>query len=546
MKTKNFLLCAAALLAASCAVTACDERLEVDDAPQNVYDFSIAVGEAVEGSDIVLALDFRDAGLRVDNVAWGDPWKKATFNASVYDVYGRKIENAIFAGPDGSILRDGTRFDIGGEGKTNILLSSLRKGQYTLVMNIITRYDVDTWASATINVKDGNGNAGNDGNPVLVEDFTVPGGDNGMEIDGLGNVILDLRFYNAANPFRFPSTIIPANATNKNLLAESDDASVCAAATTGEPASTLVLTPATVGTCHVTVRSADGNARKTIGVKVIETLPDAEGFTLPGDDGETDGYDFDLANRLALDINVWNDGHPFTYICKPIPSNAADPSLVASSSDPAVVEAAIQNGNRLILTPKKPGYATVTVKTTDGAVVRTLRVAVQSRFNITLGVVEEAQSESDKVSGIFPCKITVKSSTTWMPPGVFHVKFYAKIVGRIDLDNPADWFKVEELKNSRTALCSFEDDATILYLPNGNSNYDLYLHLFSRLNGYGLPVHHSADAWSGAGDYTAYFKLHTLTLIPSVQENYDTNLYQATLIKAYDDNKNKIYSYLTR
>lgn len=545
MKTRIHLLFTAAMATLIAAATSCNERIEIDDAPQNVHGFAISVGEAVEGSDIVLSLDFNDAGLRVDNKAWGDPWKKATFHATVTDSYGRKIENAIFVGPDGTVLRDGTRFDIGGEGRMNILLSSLRKGQYTIVMNIRTRYDVDTWATATVSVKGGGTNGGGN-ETVLVEDFTVPGSGNGMEVDNLGNIVLDLRFFNTTSPFRFPSTIIPANASDKNLNATSDNPSVCGATTTGTPASTLILTPVSVGTCRVSVNSADGNARKSIGVKVIETYPDADGFTLPGDEGETDGYDFDLASRLALDVNIWNDGHPFTYICKPIPANAADPDLMATSSDTGVLDAEIRNGNRLVLTPHKPGYATVTVSTTDGDVVRQLRVAVQSRFNITLDVVEGEQSESDKVSGIFPCKITIKSSTTWMPPGVFHVKFFARVVGRIDLDNPADWFKVEELKNSRTAFCSFEDDATVLYLANGNSAYDIYLHLMSRLDGYGLPVHHSADAWSGAGDYTAYFKLKSISLVPSIEEKYDTNLYKATLVPAYDNPKNKIYSYLTQ
>lgn len=543
MRTKGILAYAAALLLSVCSVASCDERIEVEDAPQNVYDFSVSVGHAVEGSDIVLSLDFRDAGLRVDNAAWGDPWKKARFFAVVKDAFGRKIENALFAAPDGTILRDGSRLDIGDEGVMTILLSSLRKGSYTLLMNIRTRYDVDTWGAAAFTVGDGTGTGGGDGD-VLVEDFTVPGADNGIEVDAAGNIILDLRYFNADNPFRFPSTVLPANATNKNLLATSSDEAVCGAATDGTPATVLVLTPVAVGTCSVEVRSADGGARKTIRVKVIRTQPDAEGFTLPGDEGEKDGYDFDLASRLALDINVWNSGNPFTYLCKPLPADAADPTLTASSSDETVCGATISGGNRLVLTPRKPGYATITVSKTDGTVTRTLRVAVQSRFSIILDAVEEEPSDEDRKSGIFPCRITVKSTTTWMPPGLFRVRFYGRITGRIDLTDPADFFLVEELKNSRTALCSFEDDAKVVYLSSGNSAYDVYLHLFSLMSGYGMPVHHSADSWNGAGDYTEYFKLQSVTLVPSVEENFDTNIYVVTVRKDYDNQKYRLYQYL--
>ena len=524
------------LLAAACTSEIKDENI-------NAYSFK-AVAETVrEGEDIPVHLTFTDAGLRGDNVSWGDEWKKAVFHAILEDSYGHEVTNAVYTGP-GGVLTDGTRVDISRSGRMDIVIGSLRKGRYTLQVNFETRYTVDTWASVTFSVEEGQG-VKPPTETVLVEDFTVPGSNNGLDVEKEGDmeyIILDLRYFNDSNPFLFQSTVLPENATDRSLNASSGNTSTVTAAIRKGTDALLVLTPKAVGKAVVTMRSNDGAVTKRFGVKVIRTAADPDGFTLPTDQGERDKYDLDVAGRLALDINVWNSGHPFEYTCRPIPSNAKKPELRASSGDEAVVKAAIRDGNVLVLTPGKVGYATVTVSTTDGKIVRTLRVAVISVFTITAAAVEDSPSETDKLAGVFPCMITFKSDSRWMPTTLF-IDVYGRATGRIDLTDPADYFKSEELKNARTAFCSFEDSRPVVYLSNGNSAYDVYVNLEKKIAANGEIVHHSDD-WPNYYDYPVYYRLQTISLQLTVRESFDTNLYRCTLSRTYDSPENRIYQFL--
>ena len=198
----------------------CQER-EVADENIAAYSFTATVETVSEGNDIPVHLAFSDGGLVVDNESWGDKWKSAEFYGKLFDARGREVENAVFSGP-GGMITNGSTLDLSKNGRTDIVIGALREGEYTLSVNLRTRYTVDTWATAAFSVlKKSQGGAPAEDETVLVDDITVPGADNGLEIDDIGNIVLDLKYYNASNPFRFRCTVRPANATNKQLRASS-------------------------------------------------------------------------------------------------------------------------------------------------------------------------------------------------------------------------------------------------------------------------------------------------------------------------------------
>lgn len=522
---------------------------EVPDANENVYAFRLNVDSVEEGTDIPVHMLFNDAGLAVDNASWGNPWNKATFYGKVLDATGREIDNVLFSGPEG-VIGDGSRLDIGRSRRLDIVLSHLRAGNYTLTVNMETRYTVPVWATASFTVKEKTVDPGDHGNEdVLIDDFTVPDENSGLEIDPIGNIILDLRVFNASNPFRFVSVVRPANATDKQLIAEALTPGVLSASIEGE--TTIVLIPLQVGQSNVKVRARKGNAERTFGVTVIETPPPTDGFTLPTDsEGGDPDADFDLGGRLMLDINDYADAsgnlpgnNPYEFICRPIPSTAPDPELVASSDNEAVVKADIVNKNKLCIFPQGVGYATVTVSTTNGNIVRTLRVAVVSNVTVVMTAEEGTPSTTDEQSKIFPCTLRITSSSKYLPDRLkMHV--YGKVVGRIDLTDPADYFTVESLKNSRTAIYEYERETEVLVFgPSTPSGYNVYNNLMLKMAAQYVPFHHSDD-YPYYYDGVKYYRLYSLTISPSFPDTYDTNLYRITIRKDYDNQNTRIYQYL--
>ena len=525
---------------AGISVGACT-GIEVPDENVGAWSFTLVVEQAVEGEDIPMTISFKDAGLRVDNSSWGDKWRGATFHGEVFDVEGLKVENIVFSGPDG-ILGDGSVLNLSENGSLGIVIGALRKGNYILKVRLRSRYAVDSWATTGFSVRENEQPVPQPGGgeDVLVDDFTVPDENCGLEIDPIGNIILDLRYYNASNPFKYLSTVTPSNATNKRLVASGSDVNIAAARIDDERM--IVVTPFTVGTMTVTVRSEDGNAQRTFGVLVIESAPDAEGFTLPTDDSEKESYELDVAGRLALDINEYHQENPFIYACRSIPVGAPDLLLKAVSDNEEILVAAIQDGNKLYLTPRSPGYVTVTVSTTDDRIIRTMKVAVYSKITITLDALENKASEEDTKKGIFPCKITIKGDSKWVPNRMrFNV--YTKATGRIDLTDPVDYFKVDSLKNARTAYYYVEDKTYVAYLSSGNSAYDIYSRVMTKVAEMGAVVHHDAD-WPDYYDYVLYYRLFRITLDLTLVEDFDTNLYRVTVVKEYDSPKYRIYGYL--
>ena len=530
------------ILAAGAVLAAC--TTEIEDEAVNAYAFTASAETVREGEDISVHLAFTDAGFRGDNASWGDEWSKAEFHPVLKDSYGREVMNAVYSGP-GGVLADGSVIDISRSGKIDIVIGSLREGSYTLSVNMRTRYTVDTWASVSFHVRERAADSPDPGHKVLVEDFTVPGSGNGLETETVGGkeyIILDLRFFNDSTPFVFTSRVLPENATDRSLKAMSDDPATVSASIRQGTLSTLVLVPHRTGRTDVTMASTDGAVTKSFGVMVIETAPDPDGFTLPTDDGERDAFDFDVAGRLALDINEYNAGNPFMYTCRPVPSNAAAPVLEALSDTPEVVAASVTGGNRLRLVPGRPGYATVTVCTSDGSLVRTMRVAVYSAFTVTAAAKEDEPSDDEKAAGVFPCWITFTSDSEWMPSTLF-IDVYGTATGRIDLTDPADYFKDAELKNARSAFTTYEDRRAVVYLSNGNSAYDVCTNLQKKVTLKGTAVHHSDD-WPKYYDYTAYYRLQSISLQLTVRESFDTNLYRYTLRRTYDSPANRIYQYL--
>ena len=536
---KYFIMLVAVLASVSCST-------EIKDENENVYSFRMTAGTVSEGEDIPVSLLFSDAGLSVDNKSWGDPWKKAVFHGYVTDASGRKIDNVLFSGPDG-VLTDGTRVDIGKSRRLDLVISHLRRGDYVLTVNMETRYTVDSWASTSFSVLEGK-SQGHGGEKVFVESFTVPDGNSGFDIDPIGNVILDLRVFNASNPFRFVSTVSPANATDKRLAATPVTPSVLDASVEGE--NMIVIVPKIVGQSQINVRSLDGHATRSFGVKVIESPAPTTGFTLPTDpDGGDPDADFDMAGRLALEINDYagSDGNVdplkyYEYTCRPIPSTASKPSLMAESSDEKVVKAAIVDGNVLRLYPQGVGYANVTVSTTDGAIVRVLRVAVVSTVSISLTAKEGQPSAEDDLTGVFPCKIEIKSPSKFIPKAL-HLDVFGRATGRVDLTDKADYFLVDSLKNSRTAIYSFEEKVLVMCVPGMTSGYDVYSRLMSKISKRYVAYHHSDD-YPRYYDDIKYFRLYSVGLQFGFVADYDTNLYRLSMKKEYDSPSTRIYQYL--
>lgn len=545
MKRLNLIFAALGAAVLLGMLPACTE--EIQDKDQNVYSFRITAGTVGEGEDIPVSMLFADAGLTVDNKAWGNPWKKAVFHGYVTDAAGRRVDNVVFSGPDG-VLTDGTRVDIGSSKRLDIVISHLRQGDYTLTVNMETRYTVDTWASTAFSVTEGKASKPDTGKTIWVDSFTVPDGNTGLDIDPIGNIILDLRIFNTQNPFRFVSTVTPANATDKRLAASPADAAVLGATVEGE--NMIVLSPKVVGESLVTVRSLDGKAERSFGVKVIQSSVPSTGFTIPTDpDGGDPAAAFDLAGRLAMEINDYTGdsgdlvpGKCYEYTCQPIPAGATRPTLVAESDNEGVVKAAIADGNRLLLYPQGVGYANVTVSKTDNTVVRVLRVAVVSTVEVVLSAEESNPSDEDSQSGIFPCKIAGSPDSKYIPRPL-HIEVFGRATGRVDLTDKADYFLVDSLKNSRTAIYSFEEKVLMMSVPGMTSRYDVYSRLMTKIAKRYVPYHHSDD-YPKYYDDVKYFRLYSVGLDFGFVIDYDTNLYRLSIRKDYDSPQTRIYQYL--
>ena len=513
------------------SVLACSK--EVKQTFRNVYNIKSSVtSNAEEDSPVILTLDLEDAGLTPDNASWGDPWAWCQFYSSVTNE-GKQNEDVMFI-YEGKALRDGDRIELGNKRKLMMTLTGLRKGDYVIMVNLRTRYGVDTWTSVRASV--------GDGSPavvppvhVKVTDIVTPAEDASVTKDVSGRVKL---VTGAAEPFRYTCRILPDDATDRVLTATSDKPAVVEAAIVQD--SVLVLSPKSPGVAKITVASSQGEYSESFYVTVEDSVPDPDGFTLPIDEP---AYEKDPSGRLVLDINTYNGGNPFRYHVTMRPYGAKKKELIASSNNPPVLKAAIEGDNDLVLTPVSVGYATVTVKTTDGELVRTMDVAVVSNVVVVLSYSESTPTSDDLDKGIWPCKVSFKANSTYTPAGLmFDVK--ASIKGGIELTDGADIFLREELKYQRNIYKTLEDDTTILYLSSGNAAYNIKTRLMDKIVQYREEVHHTAD-WPNYYDWTAYYRMMNIRLNFTVKTSeFDANLYRITFRSDYDDPQYKIYPYL--
>ena len=183
--------------------------------------------------------------------------------------------------------------------------------------------------------------------PVLVEWFSVPDKNAGLEVDVQGNIILDLVRYNLETPFRFTSVVTPPDATDRRIGVTSKDGSVLFAGMDGDL--TMVLSPLKEGVTSVEAVSGDRGVRRTFGVKVVNSQPGPEppapavtDFTLPDVDAQY--------GRVVVPYGDWQT---FTPVVTP---DGAEAEFSVSSSDPSVLSVEA-DGAAIRYKGVAPGYA---------------------------------------------------------------------------------------------------------------------------------------------------------------------------------------------
>ena len=142
------------------------------------------------------------------------------------------------------------------------------------------------------------------------------------------------------------------------------------------------------------------------------------------------------------------------------------------------------------------------------AIVRVLRVAVVSTVSISLTAKEGQPSAEDDLTGVFPCKIEIKSPSKYIPKAL-HLDVFGRATGRVDLTDKADYFLVDSLKNSRTAIYSFEEKVLVMCVPGMTSGYDVYNRLMSKISKRYVAYHHSDD-YPRYYDDIKYFRLYSV------------------------------------
>ena len=145
------------------------------------------------------------------------------------------------------------------------------------------------------------------------------------------------------------ATVAPDNATNKSVSWKTSDAGV---ATVDNNGTVAAVKP---GTATITVTTADGGKTATCAVTVTAKKVDVTGVTLD-------------KTTLSLDV-----GGTEVLTATVAPDNATDKSVSWKSSDAAV--ASVDGAGKV--TAVKPGTATITVTTTDGAKTATCEVTVK-------------------------------------------------------------------------------------------------------------------------------------------------------------------------
>ena len=151
------------------------------------------------------------------------------------------------------------------------------------------------------------------------------------------------------------ATVLPANASNKQISWKSNDETVA----TVSDGKVKAIKP---GSTTITVTTSDGNKTASCSIIVNEKIYHVESISL---------------NRTSLELM---EGDEFTLVATIAPSNADNQKVIWTSSDNAV--ASVDGGKVKAL---KQGSTTITAKTDDGGKTATCELTVLGRY-VDLGL----------------------------------------------------------------------------------------------------------------------------------------------------------------
>ena len=228
----------------------------------------------------------------------------------------------------------------------NVTWSSSNENVASVANGVVTALSAGE-ASITVTTEDGNKTATA---IVTVKDDTAPVDDPvAVTSVSLNKSSLSLKVGGSET---LVATVLPANATNKNVTWSSSNENVASVANG-------VVTALSAGEASITVTTEDGNKTAT----AIVTVKDD---TAPVDDPVA--VTSVSLNKSSLSLKV---GGTETLTATVLPSNATNKNVTWSSSDTTV--ATVVNGK---VTAKAAGQADITVKTEDGNKTATARVTV--------------------------------------------------------------------------------------------------------------------------------------------------------------------------
>lgn len=189
------------------------------------------------------------------------------------------------------------------------------------------------------------------------------------------------------------ATVLPSNATNKNLVWESSNTSVATVSQTGR------VTAVGAGTCHIYATSTDGSNRTGVcDVTVAGQTVAVTGVSL---------------NESRITVSV---GASRTLVASVSPSNATNKSVVWESADPTI--ATVSGG---VVTGVAAGWTSVSATTVDGGYIANCIVEVTvsgvlSAANVTAkGVQTTASSKlTAQNMDLSTLRVSWPSSATWL------------------------------------------------------------------------------------------------------------------------------------
>ena len=200
-----------------------------------------------------------------------------------------------------------------------------------------------------------------DGNKTAVCEITVlpkeePEPDPEPEVVNVESVSLNIQSdeLEIGETVALVATVMPSNATNKNVTWSSDNTNV-ATVNNG------VVRAVGEGSANITVTTVDGNKTATCMITVLpEEEPEPEPEPTPEPDPEPE-----VINVESVALNSQNEelkiGETITLVATVMPSNATNKNVVWSSDNTNV--ATVNNG---VVTAVGEGSANITVTTVDG------------------------------------------------------------------------------------------------------------------------------------------------------------------------------------